>query len=54
MNRADGTGLFDPFLAPVPLSFGVKASETADFDADGVIDVAITSRDGPCVSCTGT
>lgn len=41
MNRADGTGLFHPFLQP-PLPIGIEASpnEPADFNGDGNPDIA--------------
>ena len=44
LNRADGTGLFDPFLTP-PQPIGVESSpnEPADFDNDGKIDIAISA-----------
>lgn len=41
MNKADGTGLYDPFLSP-PLPIGVEASpnEPGDFNNDGFVDIA--------------
>ena len=46
MNKADGTGMFDPFLTP-PLHIGVESSpnEPADFDNDGNVDIAVSSTD---------
>lgn len=44
MNRGDGTGTFDGFLEP-PSDVGVQASPSvpADFDADGVPDIAVVN-----------
>lgn len=44
LNRADGTGLYHPFLNP-PLPIGVQASpnETADFNNDGNTDMAVAA-----------
>ncbi len=44
MNRADGSGLFDPFLTP-PRTIGFESSpnEPGDFDNDGRIDIAVSS-----------
>ena len=46
LNKADGTGMFDPFLTP-PLPIGVESSpnEPADFDNDGNVDIAVASTD---------
>ncbi len=39
-NRADGSGLFDPFLTPPsPVGFGASPNEPADFDNDGFADI---------------
>ena len=44
LNRADGTGLFHPFLTP-PLPIGVEASpnEPGDFNNDGHSDMAVAA-----------
>lgn len=46
INKADGTGMFDPFLTP-PLPIGVESSpnEPADFNNDGNVDIAVSSTD---------
>lgn len=46
MNRADGSGLYDPFLRP-PFPVGVESSpnEPGDFDNDGKIDIAVSATD---------
>ena len=47
MNRADGSGLYHPFLQP-PYAIGLEASpnEPADFDNDGNIDMVVSATDG--------
>src|SRR5262249_35866416 len=44
LNRADGTGLYGPFLVP-PLPVGVEASpnEPGDFNNDGLMDIAVAT-----------
>ena len=44
LNRADGTGLFGPFLTPFQ-SIGVESSpnESCDLDNDGNTDIAVSS-----------
>jgi hypothetical protein len=44
LNRADGTGLYDPWLQP-PFPIGVESSpnEPADFDRDGDVDIVVVS-----------
>jgi hypothetical protein len=46
LNRADGTGLYDPWLQP-PYPIGVESSpnEPGDFDRDGDVDIAVVSAD---------
>ena len=46
MNKADGTGLYHPFLTP-PLPIGVESSpnEPADFNNDGKVDIGVSSTD---------
>jgi hypothetical protein len=46
MNKADGTGLYHPFLTP-PLAIGVESSpnEPADFNNDGNTDIGVSSTD---------
>lgn len=50
MNKADGTGLYHPFLQP-PLPIGVEASpnEPADFNADGKPDIAAAASSSSSV-----
>ena len=44
MNRADGTGLYDPFLTPpTPIGDVASPNEAADFDNDGFTD-AVTAN----------
>ncbi len=46
MNRADGSGLYDPFLVPPsPIGDIASPNEAADFDNDGFTDAA-TSNSG--------
>ncbi len=46
LNRADGSGLFQPMTTPfTPLPVESSPNEVADFDGDGLIDV-VTSSDG--------
>jgi FG-GAP-like repeat/Bacterial Ig-like domain len=41
MNRADGTGLYHPYLdPPAPVQLGASPNEPADFDNDGFADLA--------------
>ncbi len=51
MNRADGTGLFHPFLQP---TFGVgpraSPSEPSDFNRDGVVDICVANINENTVS----
>ncbi len=50
-NRADGSGLFDPFLEPTnPTGTVPSPSETGDFDRDGNLDVAVANTQGSSVS----
>jgi len=45
LNRADGTGLFHPFLSPpTPIPFESSPNEPGDFNRDGFIDVITTSN----------
>jgi hypothetical protein len=47
MNRADGSGLFDPFLQPTTaIDPDASPNETADFNNDGLPDAA-TANGGP-------
>ncbi|MGH9464319.1 MAG: FG-GAP repeat domain-containing protein, partial [Thermoanaerobaculia bacterium] len=51
LNRADGSGLFDPFLEPTnPTGTVPSPSETGDFDRDGNMDVAVANTQGSSVS----
>jgi hypothetical protein len=51
MNRADGSGLYEPFLQPTT-AIGVQSSpnEPADFNNDGLPDAATANVAGPSVS----
>ncbi len=50
-NRADGSGLFEPFLVPTnPTGTVPSPSETGDFDRDGSMDVAVANTQGSSVS----
>ncbi|MFN0131757.1 MAG: FG-GAP-like repeat-containing protein [Phycisphaerales bacterium] len=45
INRADGSGLFGPMLAPpTPIPFETSPNEPADFDGDGFVDIVATSN----------
>src|SRR5688572_10705248 len=44
LNRADGTGMFHPFLPPVAIGADGSPNEPADFDGDGDTDLCVTSR----------
>jgi hypothetical protein len=51
LNRADGSGLFDPFIQPTfPLNFESSPNEPADFDGDGNVDIAVASSATSVVS----
>jgi FG-GAP-like repeat/Bacterial Ig-like domain len=51
MNRADGSGLFDPFLQPTtPVGSVPSPSESGDFDRDGLADFAVANVAGNSVS----
>jgi hypothetical protein len=50
LNRGDRSGLFDDFLAPSVVGPRASPSEAADFDRDGLIDVAVASIDGNTVA----
>jgi hypothetical protein len=44
LNRADGTGLFAPFLEPPhPIGFAASPNEPADFDNDGRVDICVSA-----------
>jgi hypothetical protein len=45
LNRADGSGIFGPFLTPVnPVGDFPSPNHTADFDHDGNIDLATANK----------
>jgi len=45
LNRADGSGLFQPFLTPeTPIPFESSPNEPGDFNRDGFIDIITTSN----------
>ena len=50
LNRADGSGMFGPFLSP-PQPIGVESSpnESCDLDNDGHLDIAVSSTDNGSV-----
>ena len=51
LNRADGSGLYDPFLLPTnPTGDVPSPSEPGDFDRDGFADVAVANTVGNSVS----
>jgi hypothetical protein len=51
LNRGDGSGLYDDFLMPTEPTGDVPSpSETADFDRDGHIDVAVANTGSASVS----
>jgi hypothetical protein len=44
LNRADGTGLFHPFLVPTfPVNDRASPSEPSDFNFDGITDIAVAN-----------
>src|SRR5262245_44456054 len=43
MNRADGSGLYEPFLAPVGIGVESSPNEPGDFDNDGKMDIAVSA-----------
>ncbi|HXJ33498.1 MAG TPA: FG-GAP-like repeat-containing protein [Candidatus Eisenbacteria bacterium] len=45
MNRGDGTGLYQPFLTPVPIGVESSPNEPADFDNDGKTDIVVSATD---------
>ncbi|MBT8483979.1 MAG: VCBS repeat-containing protein [Phycisphaerae bacterium] len=51
MNRADGSGLFDPFIEPTfPVGDRASPSEPADFNLDGHADICVANIDDDTVS----
>ncbi|MDX2131821.1 MAG: FG-GAP-like repeat-containing protein [Planctomycetota bacterium] len=45
LNRADGSGLFQPFLTPpTPIPYESSPNEPADFNRDGFVDIITTSN----------
>jgi hypothetical protein len=49
LNRADGSGLFHAFLPPHPIGIEASPNESADFDNDGNVDMAISATDSTSV-----
>src|SRR5262249_55632162 len=45
MNRADRSGLYEPFLAPVTIGRRSSPNEPGDFDNDGKMDIAVSATD---------
>ncbi|MCL4870922.1 MAG: VCBS repeat-containing protein [Anaerolineae bacterium] len=44
LNKADGSGLFDPFLQPpTPVNWQASPNEPSDFNRDGHADIAIAN-----------
>jgi hypothetical protein len=51
LNSADGTGTFGPIVQPTAATGSVPSpSEPADFDRDGIVDMAIANTQGSSVS----
>jgi FG-GAP-like repeat/Bacterial Ig-like domain len=50
LNRADGSGLYQPFLAPVAIGDESSPNEPADFDDDGKTDGCFSAADGQSVT----
>lgn len=51
LNRADGSGTFEPFLQPTfPTGSRPSPSEPSDFDADGHPDIAVANILGDSIS----
>ncbi len=51
LNSADGTGLFDPFLAPTfPVNDRASPSEPSDFNHDGDADICVVNINTSSVS----
>ena len=51
LNRADGSGTFEPFLRPpVPIGTYASPNEPSDFDRDGNPDLAVANRGSDTVS----
>jgi hypothetical protein len=46
LNRGDGSGTFEDFLDPVSIGPHASPNESADFDSDGITDLAVASVDG--------
>jgi hypothetical protein len=49
LNRADGSGLFHAFLPAHPIGVEASPNESADFDNDGNVDMAISATDSTSV-----
>lgn len=50
MNRADGSGLFGPMLAPEPVGVEASPNEPADFNNDGKMDLALCASSSSVVN----
>ena len=46
LNRGDGSGTFEDFLPPATIGSHASPNESADFDNDGITDLAVASVDG--------
>jgi hypothetical protein len=46
LNRGDASGTFEDFLPPATIGPHASPNESADFDNDGVTDLAVASVDG--------
>jgi hypothetical protein len=44
LNRNDGSGLFQPMLAPTSIPFESSPNEPADFNGDGFVDIVTSSN----------
>jgi hypothetical protein len=51
LNRADGSGMFQPFLQPpAPIGLTASPNEPSDFDRDGNADLAVANESSDSVS----
>lgn len=49
LNRADGSGLFEDFLPPVPIGEEASPNRAADFDNDGITDLCVSATESNSV-----
>ncbi|MGE3108808.1 MAG: FG-GAP-like repeat-containing protein [Phycisphaerales bacterium] len=50
MNRADGSGMFHPFLPPQPNEVEASPNDAADFNADGRTDIVTSNTQNGSIS----